>query len=96
MKMILVIYDSGVDEDLQGVLDEAKVGAYTKLTGATGTGRRGHRFGTPIWPGTNNLLWIGLPDDQVTPLTRRLEDLKRSYLKPPALQVFVFPVESAG
>jgi hypothetical protein len=62
----------------------------------TGTGRRGHRFGTPIWPGTNNLLWIGLPDEQVAGLAKRLEALKRSYMKPPALQVFVFPVESAG
>ncbi len=96
MKMMMVIYEGGIDEDLQGVLDEAQVAAYTKLTGATGTGRRGHRFGTAIWPGTNNLLWIGLPDDQVAGLARRLEDLKRSYMKPPALQVFVFPVESAG
>ncbi len=94
MKMVLVIYESGIDEDLQGVLAEARIEAYTKLTGATGTGAKGHRFGTPIWPGTNNLLWIALPDDQVTGLTRRLEDLKRSYLKPPALHIFVFPVEA--
>lgn len=94
MKMVLVIYDSGIDEDLQGVLSEARIDAYTKLTGATGTGRKGHRFGTPIWPGTSDLVWIALPDDQVTGLIRRLDDLKRSYLKPPALQVFVFPVEA--
>ncbi len=96
MKMVLVIYDSGIDEDLQGVLDEARIAAYTKSTGATGTGRQGHRFGTPIWPGTNNLLWIALPDEQVTGLIRRLEDLKRSYLKPPALQIFVLPVDASG
>ena len=94
MKMVLVIYESGIDEDLQGVLSEARIDAYTKLTGATGTGRKGHRFGTPIWPGTNNLVWTALPDDQVTGLIRRLDDLKQSYLKPPALQVFVFPVEA--
>lgn len=96
MKMVLVIYDSGIDEDLQGVLDEARIAAYTKSTGATGTGRKGHRFGTPIWPGTNNLLWIALPDEQVAGLIRRLDDLKRSYLKPPALQVFVLPVDASG
>lgn len=96
MKMVLVIYDSGIDEDLQGVLEEARITAYTKSTGATGTGRHGHRFGTPIWPGTNNLLWIALPDEQVTGLIRRLDDLKRSYLKPPALQTFVLPVDASG
>lgn len=94
MKMVLVIYDSGIDEDLRGVLDEARIASYTKLTGATGTGRKGHRLGTQIWPGTNNLLWIGLPDGQVTGLVGQLHALKNSYLKPPALQVFVFPVET--
>ena len=93
MKMVLVIYDAGIDEDLRGVLDEARIDEYTKLVGATGTGRKGHRFGTSIWPGTNNLLWIALPDERVTHLVMQLDALKKSYLKPPALQVFVFPVE---
>src|SRR2546426_5397196 len=66
MKMVLVIYDAGIDEDLRAVLDDARIDAYTKLIGATGTGRKGHRFGTPIWPGTNNLLWSALPDAQVS------------------------------
>ncbi len=96
MKMVLVIYDAGIDEDLRGVLDEARIEAYTKLTGATGTGHKGHRFGTPIWPGTNTLLWIALPDAQVTGLVRQLETLKSSYLKPPALHIFVLPVDVIG
>jgi len=93
MKMVLVFYDAGIDEDLRAVLDDARIDAYTKLIGATGAGRKGHRFGTPIWPGTNNLLWIALPDAQVSKLVMQLEALKKSSLKPPALQVFVFPVE---
>lgn len=93
MKMVLVIYDAGIDEDLRGVLDEAQIDEYTKMVGATGTGRTGHRFGTPIWPGTNNLLWIALPDARVATLVMQLDALKKSYVKPPALQVFVFPVE---
>lgn len=94
MKMVLVVYDAGIDEDLRGVLAEARIDAYTKLTGATGTGRKGHRFGSSIWPGTNNLLWIGLPDQQVSGLVGQLDALKNSYVKPPALQVFIFPVEA--
>ncbi len=95
MKMVLVVYDAGIDEDLSGVLSEAGVTAYTKQTGATGTGRKGHRFGTQIWPGTNNLLWIALADGQVAGLIARLTELKESYVKSPALQVFTFPVEAA-
>lgn len=93
MRMLLIIYDAGIDEDLHGVLQRAGVSAFTKLTGATGTGRQGNRFGTQIWPGTNNLLWIGLAEEKVGGLVRQLNELQRSYLKPPALQIFVFPVE---
>ncbi len=93
MKMLFVVYEAGIDEDLRGVLEEARVPAYTKLTNAIGTGRKGHRFGTQIWPGTNNLLWIALPDEDVVGLVKRLHDLKASYLKPPALQIFVSSVE---
>jgi len=64
-----------------------------RSSGGTGTSRKGHRFGTPIWPGTNSLLWIALPDAQVSRLVMQLGVLKKSYLKPPALQVFVFPAE---
>lgn len=95
MKMVLVVYESGIEEDLQDVLQEVGTSAYTKLTGATGTGRKGHRFGTQIWPGTNTLLWIALPDEKVAGLVRQLRDLKGSYVKPPALQVFVVPLEVA-
>ncbi len=93
MKMLLVIYEGGIDEDLRGVLDEAHVTGYTKLTGATGTGRKGHRFGTQIWPGTNNLLWIALGEGAVAGLVKRLDELKASYLKPPAMQIFISPVD---
>ncbi len=96
MKMVFVVYEAGIDEDLRGVLDEAKIAAYTKLMNATGTGHKGHRFGTQIWPGTNNLLWIALPDGDVAELVKRLDDLKASYVKAPALQVFVSPVEMLG
>lgn len=94
--MLLVVYEAGIDEDLSGVLDEAQITGYTKLTGATGTGRKGHRFGTQIWPGTNNLLWIALSEGDIAGLLQRFDALKGSYLKPPALQTFIFPIEIVG
>jgi hypothetical protein len=93
MKMLFVVYESGIDEDVQTVLRDAGVPGYTKLTGAVGTGHKGHRFGTQVWPGTNTLLWIVLPDEQIQPLVQRLRDLKASYAKPPALRLFVLPAE---
>lgn len=93
MRMVLVIYEAGIEEDLTGVLEEARITAFTKQTGAVGTGRKGLRLGTQIWPGTNNLLWIALPDDRVQGVVQQLRALKESYVKPPALQIFALPVE---
>ncbi len=94
MRMVMVVYDSGIDEDVAGVLQEVGILAYTKLTGAIGVGRKGQRFGTPIWPGTNNLLWVALAEGDVAGLIERLRVLKESYLQPPALQIFAFPVDA--
>ena len=96
MKMLLIIYEAGIDEDLQGVIERLEVSGWTKLAGATGTGHRGNRFGTQIWPGTNNLLLVALPEDQVPGIVGELNELKSSYLKPPALQIFVLPVDTDG
>ena len=96
MKMVWLVYEAGIDEDLAGALEGAGISGYTKLTGATGTGRKGHRFGTQIWPGTNNVLWIALPDEQVAGVIQRLHDLKESYVKAPGLQIFVFLIDVVG
>lgn len=96
MKMLLIVYEAGIDEDLQGVIERLEIPAWTKLTGATGTGTHGHRFGTQVWPGTNNLLWIALPEERVAGIVAALDELKSSYLKSPALQVFVMPAETPG
>src|SRR5205809_8069741 len=95
MKMVLVIYDAGIDEDLRGVLDEAQIDEYTILAGATGAGRKGHRFGTPIWAGTNNLLWIPLPDERVSRLVMQVDALQKSYVQPHVQQVLVVHVGRA-
>jgi hypothetical protein len=94
VKMVLIVYEAGIDEDLQSVIERLGVPGWTKLTGATGTGRHGNRFGTQIWPGTNNLLMMALPEDRVDSVIEVLNELKTSYLKPPALQVFVLPTET--
>lgn len=96
MKMVLIVYEAGIDEDLQSVIDRLDVPGWTKLTGATGTGRHGNRFGTQIWPGTNNLLMMALSDDRVDAVIAEMNELKASYLKPPALEVFILAAEMRG
>lgn len=95
MKLVTVVYEGGIDESVTALLSRLKLPGWTKLEGATGFGRKGLRLGTAIWPGTNTVLLILLPDDLVPSVLGSLEQLKREYVIPPALTAYVQSVEQA-
>lgn len=93
MKLVLVVFEAGVDDSVMELVRRLELPGWTKLEGATGFGRKGLRLGTPIWPGTNHVLLAALEDEAVPDFLRALEGLKQGYLRPPALQAFVMPLE---
>lgn len=93
MKLAVVIYEAGIDDSMTDLLRRLEIPGWTKLEGATGFGHKGLREGSPIWPGTNNVLLLVLEDPEVPALLDALETLKQEYLKPPAIFTFVLPVE---
>ncbi len=93
MKLVVVVYEAGVDDSVMELLRQVELPGWTKLEGATGFGRKGLRLGTPIWPGTNHVLLVGLEDAAVQPFLQALDRLKEGYLRPPAIHSFVLPLE---
>lgn len=93
MKLIIVVYEDGIDEDLTETMERFGVRGYTKLFGAQGVGHAGPKLGTPVWPGLNNVLYVALPDEQVAPMVDTLHALQSSYRKKPGIKVFSVPVE---
>ncbi|MDR5709681.1 MAG: hypothetical protein QN172_06385 [Armatimonadota bacterium] len=93
MKLVVVIYEAGIDDSMMDLLHRLELPGWTKMEGAMGFGRKGLRLGSAIWPGTNNLLFLVLEEPQVRILLEALEALKREYLRPPALFAFVQSVE---
>lgn len=93
MKLVLVVFEAGVDDSVMELVRKLQLPGWTKLEGATGFGRKGLRLGTPIWPGTNHVLFTALDDGAVEPFLKALDELKRGYLRPPAIQAFVLPLE---
>jgi hypothetical protein len=94
VKLVVVVYEAGVDDSVTELLGKLGVSGWTKLEGATGMGHKGLRLGTPIWPGTNNVLLVAMDEQGLLPFLDALEDLKREYRKPPAVFAFVVPVEA--
>lgn len=95
MKLLTIIYDSGIDESLTETLEGVGVSGYTKLFDAHGVGGRGKKFNTPVFPGTNNLLLVILPDSEVDRVTRAIAQMQASFRLKPGVTVLVQDVTVA-
>ncbi len=93
MKLLLLIYDSGMDESVMKVLKECQVTGFTKLFDAHGAGGAGHKELTPTWPGINNILLVGLPPEKAQTLAGRLKELKKTYKLNPGLTLFALDAQ---
>jgi len=94
MRFLMIICETGLDQEVVEALDAVHVPGYTKFSGVSGVGETGRREGTPIWPGQNTILLVGLPDNLVPPLMERLQPLRAGYRgQLRAIKVFAFPVE---
>jgi len=94
VKLLMIVYEDSIDEDLTQCLKTQGVPGYTKLFGAQGEGQHSDpKLGTPIWPGQNNLLLVALPEEAVPPLATALRELQATYRKRPGLRLFAMPME---
>jgi len=94
MKMVLISYYVGIEEELMEVLSSLGIEGYTKWERALGRGRTsGPHFGTHIWPKTNALLSIALEDLKASLLMKRVQELKATPLGEEGIKAFLLPLE---
>jgi hypothetical protein len=93
MKMFFVVYAEASDESITTAFKQAGYKSYTKMRGATGEGLESEpKLDTHYWPGRNNTLLLGVPDEEI----QKLIDLVRRFKaeNPRAgLRAFTFPLE---
>ena len=56
MRMMMVLSPSDCLEDVQKVLDEHDIDAYTEIPNVLGTGESGRKMGTRAFPGTTSMI----------------------------------------
>ncbi len=75
------------------MIEEIGIQGYTRWEKVQGMGSTGKRYGSKTWPGTNTIRIIADEGEKVTIFIDKLKELHNSYAKPPALKIFVLPVE---
>jgi nitrogen regulatory protein PII len=96
MKMLMVVYNEVLDDEVMEILDEAKVKGYTKTSGVFGCGETsGTHLGTDIWPGLNNILYIACQDSQLKEMLVKIKELKGKSSHE-GIKAFVLPLEEVA
>jgi nitrogen regulatory protein PII len=89
MKLVFAIVDSGVLPDVMQVLEEQGIKQWTRWQDVHGAGERNIRDGSPVWPGSNDVLLLVLPPEKVQPLIDRCHEVRRSFPLEPGMKFVV-------
>lgn len=93
MKMLYIIYASASDESITAAFKEAGYRSYTKGQGMTGEEEESEpKLGTHYWPGTNNVMLMAVPDEELPRILELVRNLKATQPRA-GLRAFVVPLE---
>lgn len=92
-KLLTIIYDSSIEASMSELLDALDLPGYTKIYDIFGRGGRGPKMNTPVYPGTNTIVWVSLPSEDVTRVQRAIRRLQNSYRLKPGITLLCQDVE---
>jgi hypothetical protein len=93
MKMFALVYADYIDESIIKLFKEANYKHYTKVRGTTGEGKEtGPKLDTSDAPCKNNILYIAVPDEEISKLLEIVRKLKRDFPSE-GLRAFTYQLE---
>jgi hypothetical protein len=93
MRLLIVVYDQGIDETLMDHIQDLELPGWTKTQNAHGIGGAGYKLGDSIWPGQNNMLYIQIPDERTEEVVQAIKEVQNSYRLKPGITIWSLPVE---
>ncbi|MBM3457204.1 MAG: hypothetical protein FJX77_01525 [Armatimonadetes bacterium] len=93
MKLLTIIYDSSIDASMAELLEGLGIPGYTRFEHVFGDGGRGPRLNTPVFPGTNHVALVALPDEEVGRVQRAIRRLQGSFRLKPGVTILCQEVE---
>jgi len=93
MKMLMIIYNEALDNEVMEALDSSSINGYTKIAKVFGRGKKsGTHLGTDIWPGLNNILYVACEKIQFDKFIAQVKEL-RDRAGNEGVKAFVLPLE---
>jgi len=93
MKLLTIIYDSSIEASMSELLYALENPGYTEIYDVFGRGGRGPKMNTPVYPGTNTIVWVSLPTEDVARVQRAIRRLQNSYRLKPGITLLCQDVE---
>ncbi len=96
MKMVMLVYNEAVDNEIMEILESCLVKNYTKIPGVFGRGTSsGTHLGTDIWPGRNNILYVACEEAAGKKIITAIKQLRKS-LGAEGIKAFLMPIEETA
>lgn len=94
MKMVFLIYNVAIDNEVMQVLKACGIECYTKCPEVLGSGgHSGPHLGTHVWPGKNSAIAVGLEDEKATTLLAKIAELHEK-MKKEGIRAFSWPIDN--
>jgi len=92
-KMVMVVYNEALDLEVMEVLEGCAVKNYTKVNAVYGRGESsGTHLGDDIWPGRNNILYVGCEEKHAQQILACVKELRKK-LGQEGVKAFLLPLE---
>ena len=93
MKMVMIVFNAAIDEEIAEGLQDIGIDAYTKWPKVLGKGATSDpHLDSHIWPGVNSSIFLAVEDDRVPAVLDKVRELEASVGKE-GLKAFVWSLE---
>ena len=94
MKMILIVYNEAIDEEVMSSLETCGIESFTKWQKVLGKGKLSEpHLGSSVWPGVNNVCMVVIDENKVPALLVQVRNLRKTLGKE-GIKAFVLPIET--
>ena len=94
MKMVMAVYNIGVDAEIMSAMEEMGVTCFTKVPRLVGKGKTtGPRLDDSVWPGANTMAMFVLPDEQAQAVMKAFAHLRATIGQKAGVKAFLLGIE---